>query len=60
MKYYFLPENRMIDTNELIAKYGSNEPISKLGIYELTTQPNFTPVAFALVSDGKYAPIESI
>ena len=60
MKYYFLPENRMIDTNELIAKYGSNEPISKLGIYELTSQPEFVPVAFALMPDGKYAPIKSI
>ena len=60
MKYYYQPENRIITTEELVRKYGSKTPVPGLGTYELTSQPEFTPVAFALMSDGKYAPIKSI
>jgi hypothetical protein len=60
MKYYFKPENRIITTEELLSKYGSFTPVVELGVYELTSQPEFTPVAFALMPDGKYAPIKSI
>ena len=60
MKYYYQPENRIITTEELVRKYGSKTPIPGLGTYELTSQPEFTPVAFALMSNGKYAPIQSI
>ena len=60
MKYYYQPENRIITTEELIRKYGSKTPVPGLGTYELTSQPEFVPVAFALMPDGKYAPIQSI
>ena len=60
MKYYHQPENRIITTEELVRKYGSSTPVPGLGTYELTSQPDFTPVAFALMPDGKYAPIQSI
>ena len=60
MKYYYQPENRIITTEELVRKYGSKTPVPGLGTYELTSQPEFTPVAFALMSNGKYAPIKSI
>jgi hypothetical protein len=60
MKYYFKPENRIITTEELLSKYGSFTPVVELGVYELTSQPEFTPVAFALMPDGKYAPIRSV
>jgi len=60
MKYYYQPENRIITTEELVRKYGSKTPVSGLGTYELTSQPEFVPVAFALMPDGKYAPIKSI
>lgn len=60
MKYYFLPENRMIETDELIAKYGSNEAVTKLDIFELTSQPDFDPVGFMLTDGGKYTPIQSV
>ena len=60
MKYYYQPENRIITTEELVRKYGSKTPIPGLGTYELPSQPQFTPVAFALMSNGKYAPIKSI
>jgi hypothetical protein len=60
MKYYYQPENRIITTEELIRKYGSKTPVPGLGTYELTSQPEFAPVAFALMPDGKYAPIRSI
>ena len=60
MKYYYQPENRIITTEELVRKYGSKIPVPGLGTYELTSQPEFTPVAFALMPDGKYAPIKSI
>jgi hypothetical protein len=60
MKYYYQPENRIITTEELVRKYGSKTPVPGLGTYELTSQPEFAPVAFALMPDGKYAPIRSI
>ena len=60
MKYYYQPENRIITTEELVRKYGSKTPVPGLGTYELTSQPEFVPVAFALMPDGKYAPIRSI
>ena len=60
MKYYYQPENRIITTEELVRKYGSKIPVPGLGTYELTSQPEFTPVAFALMPNGKYAPIKSI
>ena len=58
MKYYYKPENRIIETDELIRKYGSSTNIPQLGIYELTEQPDYTPVGFNHV-DGKYYPVES-
>ena len=60
MKYYYQPENRIITTEELIRKYWSPTPVSGLKTYELTSQPEFVPVAFALMPDGRYAPIQSI
>ena len=60
MKYYYQPENRIITTEELVRKYGSKKPVPGLGTYELTSQPEFVPVAFALMPNGKYAPIKSI
>ena len=36
MKYYYQPENRIIETEELVRKYGSRLPITQLGVYELT------------------------
>ena len=60
MKYYYQPENRIITTEELVRKYGSKIPVPGLKTYELTSQPEFTPVAFALMPNGKYAPIRSV
>ena len=60
MKYYYQPENRIITTEELVRKYGSKIPVPGLETYELTSQPEFAPVEFALMPDGKYAPIKSI
>ena len=60
MKYYYQPENRIITTEELVRKYGSKIPVPGLKTYELTSQPEFTPVAFALMPDGRYAPIRSV
>jgi len=58
MKYYYKPENRIIETEELVRKYGSRLPITQLGMYELTIQPNYAPVGFNEIDD-KYYPVES-
>lgn len=60
MKYYFQPENRIITTQELVRKYGSFTPVPGLRIHELTSQPDFEPIGFMQMPDGKYAPIESV
>ena len=41
MKYYYQPENRIIETEELVRKYGSGLPITQLGCLELTIQPGY-------------------
>ena len=58
MKYYSQPENRIIETAELISKYGTASHIPQLGIYELTEQPSYTPAGYNLVGD-KYQPLQS-
>ena len=58
MKYYYKPENRIIETEELVRKYGSRLPITQLGIYELTVQPDYEPFGFNQVGD-KWYPVES-
>lgn len=60
MKYYCKRENRIIETEELIRKYGTNKPLMELCHHELTFQPDFEPIGFILMEDGKYAPIESV
>ncbi len=58
MKYYYKPENRIIESLELGRKYGASTHIPQLGIYELTVQPNYIPVGFNPVNN-KYYPVES-
>ena len=60
MKYYCKEENRIIETDELIRKYGTNQPLMALCHHELTVQPDFEPTGFIAMGDGKYAPIESL
>ena len=55
MKYYCKEENRIIETDELIRKYGTNQPLMALCHHELTV-----PIGFIAMEDGKYAPIESL
>ena len=59
MKYYNTNTDRLIDEEELIAKYGSLEAIPKLGIYNLSIQPDYIPVGYNKVNDTTYYPIES-
>lgn len=60
MKYYCKPMNKMITTEELVRKYGSRKPVPGLCIHELTSQPDFEPIGFIEMDDGKYAPIQSL
>ena len=39
MKYYFKPENRIIDETELMNKYGTVTPVKGVGVFHLTSQP---------------------
>lgn len=50
----------MITTEELVRRYGSETPVPGLCIHELTSQPDFEPIGFMQMDDGKYAPIESL
>ena len=59
MKYYYKPEDRLIRTEEMVAKYGTEFPIYKLGIYPLSVQPDYAPVSFMDLEDGTYYPVES-
>jgi|9_EtaG_2_1085328.scaffolds.fasta_scaffold06666_2 hypothetical protein len=59
MKFYYLKENRIIETEELTQKYGADSAIPLLGIFDLSMQPAYTPVGFNHLSDNTYYPIES-
>lgn len=59
MKYYYEPENRIIETEEMIRKYGSYNAIPQLGIFDLSVQPAYTPVGFRSLPNNTYYPIES-
>ena len=59
MKYYYLKENRIIETEELVRKYSSEQPIEQLGMFYLSTQPAYEPISFERQEDGTYYPVES-
>lgn len=59
MKYYFKPENRIIDESELMNKYGTVTPVKGVGVFHLTSQPKTDPVGFILMPNGEYDPIEA-
>ena len=57
MKYYCKMEDRIIEREELLSRYGSFTPIPELCIFELSIQPDYVPVAFKEVSPGVYYPV---
>ena len=59
MKYYYRREDRIIDSEEMRAKYGTEKALPALGIYELTVQPDYVPFGFNALEDGTYYPVES-
>ena len=59
MKYYHQPENRIITTEELVAKYGTEKPVKQLGIHCLSKQPDYVPVSYNELPDGTWYPVES-
>lgn len=58
-KYYYQPENRLIECDELCRKYGTDRPLTQLGIYPLSVQPDYIPVSFTDNGDGTFYPVES-
>ena len=59
MKYYYKPEDRLIESDEMVAKYGTEFQLYELGIYPLSVQPEYIPVSFMDLEDGTYYPVES-
>ena len=59
MKYYNSKEDRIITTEQLVARYGSDKPIAELGIYYLSVQPDYIPFAYNELPDGTWYPVES-
>lgn len=59
MKYYDSKADKLITTAELITRFGSEEPIAQLGIYHLSKQPDYIPIAFNELSTGTWYPVES-
>ena len=59
MKYYYKREDRLIDSHELMGRFGCCNRIKGLGIYKLSVQPDYTPVAFKEVRAGVYYPVRS-
>ena len=59
MKYYNSKEDRIITTEQLVTRYGSDHPIAELGIYHLSKQPDYIPIAYNELPDGTWYPVES-
>ena len=59
MKYYFEKEDRIIESTEMVRKYGTSQAIPQLSIYELSIQPSYDPVSFNKLSNGTYYPVQS-
>tara|TARA_B100000035_G_scaffold75465_1_gene62733 strand:- start:1373 stop:1633 length:261 start_codon:yes stop_codon:yes gene_type:complete len=59
MKYYFEREDRIIESDEMIRKYGTSKAIPELTIYELSVQPSYDPVSFNRLANGTFYPVES-
>ena len=59
MKYYDSKKDRIITTEQLIARYGSDHPIAELGICYLSKQPDYIPIAYNELRDGTWYPVES-
>jgi hypothetical protein len=58
MMYFNSTTGQAIQTEDLIQRYGSLEPVPQLGIYDLTYQPDFIPFAFKRLSNATYLPIK--
>ena len=59
MFYYYKPEDRLIHTDEMRDKFGTEFQLYELGIIPLSIQPDYIPVGFRDLYDGSYYPIES-
>ena len=59
MYFYNRKTDRLIDSEEMKAKYGTERAIPALGIFELSLQPDYLPVAFRDLINGTYYPVES-
>ena len=59
MMYYNNSTGRVIDSDEMVKRYGTDKAIPELGIYELTYQPDFVPFAFNPVKNGTFLPVKS-
>jgi hypothetical protein len=59
MKFYSIKKDRLVDEEEMIAKYGTTKAIPQLGIYDLAIQPEYIPIGFNRLVDGTYYPVQS-
>ena len=59
MKFYNIHTDRLIDEEEMVAKYGSINAIPKLGIFELAIQPDYAPVGYNRLVNNIFYPIQS-
>jgi hypothetical protein len=59
MKYYDSKADRIITSEELTDRYGTEFPVAELGIYYLSKQPDYVPIAFNDLLDGTWYPVES-
>ena len=59
MKFYYKPEDRIIESDEMVAKFGTEFQIYELGIFPLSIQPDYEPFSFNDLGNGAYYPVES-
>ena len=59
MKFYNIHTDRLVDEEEMIAKYGTNKAIPQLGIFDLSVQPDYIPVGYNRLVNNIFYPIQS-
>jgi len=59
MQFYNQNTDRLISHTTLIDKYGTDQAIPQLGIFELSFQPDYIPVGYNRVHNNIYYPVQS-
>ena len=54
--FYYEPEHRIMNDNEVVVRYGRRGPIPELGVYEITETPRASVLGYRRIGD-RFEPV---